>query len=345
MTGTVRSVAALASVVALLLGVEGCGLLVIPAPFPALHGRIVWPKGGELSVLRLPDLQETRLVQLTEPSDVVTAAAWSPDGSQVVYAHVSRRPGTRQSGADLWVIPANGGTGTMLVDRGDPTTLLDSPAWERGGELFYSERRTGTGGEHRGIQRRMLDGSPPVAVVDGAFAPSLFADGSAMLYLRAGRAGTALWKQHLGRPAFSCLLVPETTFALISGHRASPDGSRIAFTASGEPGATTGGTCGGSASPPKASSPTLSLWQWLGLEAGAALAHGLPSDLWLISTDGGNLRRLAKLQEDEAHLSWSPDGSAVALFGAHGLYVVNAANGELRKLDEASGFGALDWVP
>lgn len=344
MSRTAQSLALLGAVLAVTLGAVGCDLMARPAAFPALDGRIVWPKGGELSVLRLSDRQETRLVQLTDPSEVVTAAAWAPDGSRVVYAHVSRRAGARLSGSDLWVVADTGGAASLLVDRGEPTTFLDSPAWGRGGELHFSQRRTGPGGEQRSVARSAPDGSPPETVVDGAFSPSLFPDGSTITYLRAGRTGLALWKQRLDQTTPACLLVPETAFALISSHRASPDGSHVAFTASGEPVVTTGGTCGGSAAVPSSPPLALKLWQWVGLLPSPAFAHGLPADLWLINADGSNLRRLAKLQEDEAHLSWSPDGAALAVFGVHGLYAVNAASGEIRKLDEASGFGALDWA-
>ena len=55
-----------------------------------------------------------------------------------------------------------------------------------------------------------------------------------------------------------------------------------------------------------------------------ALAHGLPWNLWLVNTDGTNAHELAGVESDDGSVAWSPDGSALFVYGGNGAFVVNA---------------------
>ena len=70
----------------------------------------------------------------------------------------------------------------------------------------------------------------------------------------------------------------------------------------------------------------------------------MPSDIWTVNLDGGNLSRVADLKEDEPNVAWAPDGSRLAVFGVAALYIVDPRNGSSGKLVEQGGYGALDWT-
>jgi hypothetical protein len=72
-------------------------------------------------------------------------------------------------------------------------------------------------------------------------------------------------------------------------------------------------------------------------------AHGFPAEPYVVAPSGANARRLAELPIDDAAVAWSPDGGWVAVSGASGLFLVNVADGEVRRITENGSFGAIDW--
>ena len=74
------------------------------------------------------------------------------------------------------------------------------------------------------------------------------------------------------------------------------------------------------------------------------------SDLWLVSTDGGELRRLTASPKHDRHPSWSPDGKWLAFEsnrdGDFQVYVIPTDGGEARQLTTIS-TGATQpvWSP
>src|SRR5215212_8785495 len=75
----------------------------------------------------------------------------------------------------------------------------------------------------------------------------------------------------------------------------------------------------------------------------SVLAHGFPAVPFVVPLTGGDSRRLAPLPIDDAAIAWSPDGSAVAVSGANGLFLVGVADGSVRRVSENGSFGAIDW--
>jgi TolB protein len=87
-----------------------------------------------------------------------TAGLWSPDGTQLLF--VSN--GDPNLGADIYVVPAAGGTVKVLANLEGPDT---SPAWSPDGA-----RITWVHGQ--GIRVMNADGSGQIPVTDGALEDS-----------------------------------------------------------------------------------------------------------------------------------------------------------------------------
>jgi Tol biopolymer transport system component len=86
----------------------------------------------------------------------------------------------------------------------------------------------------------------------------------------------------------------------------SPDGSRIAFTASRE------GNC----------------------------------DIYVVDVDGTDLINLTGTQADEMHPSWSPDGSQIVFVSDEQLHLIDVASGQRGQLTESDNIhGFPDWSP
>jgi Tol biopolymer transport system component len=329
----------------------GCQILPgggsVGKPAPNAQGRIVWPREGDLWILDLATRQSTRVTELPRGAQVF-GASWSPDGQQIVYSQFWRRPGETSSGADLMVVNADGTDPRVLVDRGDPSTLLESPVWAASGNVYYTARRVEAGREMTSVVRQK-DGGPPETLADDAFFGAPFPDESSIVYVRASRVGQGVWKRSLAANGRECSLLPDTVFQLVGQPRVSPDGSTIAVAASGDPVPGTG-TCQSaptSAStnllqnPPPGALPLATL---LGLAPSVASAHGLPWDIWWLNPDGSGLSRTVELQEDEPTVAWAPDGSAMAIFGVGALYLADASNGQVARLVDQGGYGGLDWT-
>jgi hypothetical protein len=75
----------------------------------------------------------------------------------------------------------------------------------------------------------------------------------------------------------------------------------------------------------------------------AVAAHGFPAEPFVVAPSGADARRLAQLPIDDAAVAWSPDGAWVAVSGASGVFLVNVADGETRRISENGSFGAIDW--
>jgi Tol biopolymer transport system component len=334
------------------------GLVVLTAcqfGAPSLPpGRIAWPKDGDLWEINLGTKDQKKVTDLPR-SAAVTGVAWSPDGSQILYAQFWRPPNAKASGADLFLANADGSEAHVFAQRDVDSTVLESPTWMPSGNIYYTVRQIQGNRETQTIVRSGGEGGQPTTVVDNGYYPSISPDESTIVFVRTTQNGMELRKRALNDTGDGCVLVPDTIFQALGQPRISPDGKRVAFGGSGDPSGQPG-TCGTSAlgPPPAASSytaddpvsPALALGQWFGIVATPAYAHGLPYDIWTMSLDGGQLTRVADVKEDEPTVSWSPDGSHLAIFGVAALYMADASGSSTstQKVVEQGGYGGLDWA-
>jgi Tol biopolymer transport system component len=262
------------------------------------------------------------------------------------------------------VANADGSNAHLFAERDAPNTVLEAPSWAASGRVYYTLRRVTQGREMQSVVRQS-EGGQAETLVDNAYNPTISLDESTLIYIRSTRAGQSLFKKIVGESGDGCELISDQVFQYLSLPRISPDGKQVALGGSGEPNLQTSG-CGGDprakpsaasatpttvGAPPSAAvgaapmapaSPVLDLAGLL--QPGIAYAHGLPADVYSLNLDGSNLTRIADIKDDDPTVTWSPDGSKLAIFGVAALYIVDAKGGPPDKLVDQGGYGGLDWT-
>jgi dipeptidyl aminopeptidase/acylaminoacyl peptidase len=331
------SVAGLALTVAL----ASCQIINRPNVAQGAQGKITWPKDGDLWVYDLAANQQTKLTNLPSGA-AVTGATWSPDGQRVIFAQFYRRPNERSSGADLMIATADGSNAHVFAERDAANTVLETPEWMPSGRVYYTIRRVVSGRETQTIVRQAGEGQPPETLIDNAYDPAVSPDETTLLYVRSTRTGQQLMKMTIGEQGDGCELISDQVFQYLSLPRVSPDGKRFALGGSGPPNAGPSG-CGGDpqATSPTAAPPLLDLAAIL--QPDVAYAHGLPADVYSFNMNGGDMKRIADIKDDDPTVAFAPDGGRLAIFGVAALFMVNAEGGPTQKLTDQGGYGGLDW--
>jgi Tol biopolymer transport system component len=315
----------------------GCQVLNSSSSGKGLQGRITWPKDGDLWIYDLASKQQTKITNLPQGA-AVTGATYSPDGQRIIFGQFWRRPNERSSGADLMLANADGSNAHVFAERDAPNTVLETPQWAASGRVYYTVRRVTNGRETQSIVRQ-LEGGQPEMLVDNAYDPAISPDESTLIYVRSTRAGQTMYRKTLGDASDGCELISDQVFQYLSLPRISPDGKRVALGGSGEPNMGPSG-CGGD---PR--SKAAALLDLVALFApDVAYAHGLPADIYSLNLDGSNMTRIADIKDDDPSVTWSPDGTKLAIFGVAALYVVDAKGGPTDKLVDQGGYGGLDWT-
>jgi Tol biopolymer transport system component len=328
--------------------------LTRPAPARAtvdVGGLIALPRGREI-VLVKPDGSESRTVISLDPGEFIADVALSPDGSRIAFGLFTARTGEGAGGSDIVVASVESpAERTVVVPRDRPGMLLAAPQWAPDGQslVFEAVGLTSTGQATVTAEWVAIDGTGRRTVAQSARYPSFSPDGASVVYTRALATGDALWSSPVsggeGRE-----IVPESQFLVVVYPRFSPDGSQIAFGGVSDTLPVAPGLPGTALPLPQPPTPKLlpgaGAWGASGVEPvrpRTVAAHGFPAEPFIVSPTGVDARRLAPLPIDDAAVAWSPDGTRVAVSGASGLFLVNVADGETRRITEAGSFGAIDW--
>jgi Tol biopolymer transport system component len=300
-----------------------------------LAGRLVYAQGPE-GLWQL-DLESGEIQQLWDVPDggQVTGVAVSPDGQDLALSYAPPRGGSPFFRSDLYLADGDGSDPTPLLEHRGLYETFDYPTWSPDGQWIYLSRNDVLIDEQQSVSaivvkivRVPLGGGEPEAVIENAEQPSFSADGSRIAFLRFNLETytRGLWVADAdGSNARE--LVPDTRFLDLTSPRLSPDGTSVAFAASG---------------PPIGAPPVgRSLWdRLLGVEV--AYAHGLPWDYWIVSTRGGEPTILSQWSTDGTVLDWSPDGQGMALMHLGGLFVARTG-AEPVFLAETPNHGGVDW--
>ncbi|MBI4213712.1 MAG: hypothetical protein HY534_05315 [Chloroflexi bacterium] len=296
----------------------------VPAAAPQLGGRLLYTRGGGLWTLRLAD---GVAVQVAQPPELgqVTAARWSADGGQIVYA-VHEVRDRRIPVSTVVVADADGSNPRLILGSEDANTFYQMPAWAPDGQHIYVVH---TGPNVRRIERVALSTGEQQAIVDELGQFDVAPNGRWLVVARSTITGIGLSLVDLSTGERRDL-VGEQVFDMISSPRFDPASQTILFTGAGSansPVPTDTGSGGGFGGAP------------------VALAHGIPMNLFAVPISGGPVRRMATVNLDDPTASWSPDGSHAALFSYEVLQVVRLSDGSLTPLLTPGGYGSVDWAP
>ena len=295
-------------------------------PLP-VGGQILLPTLNGLTLYNLSERRESILVPAGQ-GEVISAAAWSPDHTQIAYALFHRRQGDPTSVVEIYLARADGASVRVLAERDRPGAVLDTPSWSPDGRaVFFSYFGQASGRVVQRIERVMVEDGARSVVVEDGYNPTVSPDGQRLLFVRDDRAGTTLWLISLSGGDPSPVLGPGLA-ATIGLPRFSPDGGRFAVSLPVSAVA-------------RANEPGLLAW----LLPPIAYAHGEPADIWTFDLQGNDARRITQLNADDPTPTWSPDGRYIALWSGSGLYLVGATGGEPRQLLTEGGYGSIDWRP
>ena len=171
------------------IGIDGTGLQVLTSGantnFYDAENAVSWsPDGTQIAYassgdLYVVDADGSNARQLTTDPNGDYYPAWSPDGSTIAYWNGST---TGQDGgptdAELYTIPATGGTPTRLTDNGIPDI---EPVWSPdGGQIAYFSTDRGD------LRVMRADGTRDRAVFthgNSGWAPSWSPDGTRIAFL------------------------------------------------------------------------------------------------------------------------------------------------------------------
>lgn len=292
-----------------------------------LSGRLLLPTDSGLVEFDLATGGQRPIIP-TPTGQVVSAGAWSPDGTQVVYSLFHRRPDDPASVVEIFLARADGSESRVLAERDAPGAVLDLPVWSPDGRRVYFSYFGQSGGRSvQRIERVELATGQRSVVADNAYAPAISPDGAQLAFLRDDRSGSGLYLAALDGSNVRPLL-PPGKYPPLAVPRFSPDGQRVAVAIVNDL---------------RSEAPRSDPLAWL--VPPVAYAHGLPWDIWTFDLQGEDAVRVSNVAADDPSPAWSPNGQHIAFWSGSGLFVAPSTGGNTVKLLDDGGYGALDWGP
>jgi Tol biopolymer transport system component len=294
-------------------------------------------------------------------SDFGYSPSWSPTSDQIVVCTERvPQPSTRPTRSQLWTINIRTGE-RKLVSEGDALQASWSP---NGLRIAYWSRPTRVG-QREDIWTIPVDGGTAVAVTNGSTTDlnPVWAPDGKHLYFSSNRGGsTNIWRVPIDENSGATLGEPQAVTSIGAATSAlhlsfSSDGRRLAYVAHEETrnirrvafDSSAGKTLGDPASITRGS---MQFWfpdpspdgQWL-----ACQSMGNQRHIFIMRTDGTELRDLTNDANRYFWPRWSPDGKRIAFSsrqtGNYELWTTNSDGSGLQQITHSSGGHYSPWSP
>jgi Tol biopolymer transport system component len=271
---------------------------------------------------------EARTVVSFDDGSSLMDPALSPDGKHIAF--IRQEPvknlagGQIDFGADMYIVNRDGSGLKELAHHSALAEYIRGPAWVDDGHLLFSVRgRDAAGAGDYRLERMDLATGQRTRLNQNAVDPTVAPGARRLLYISVETTTTreTIMLADIDGSNARDLLPLEPPLSLIGSAVMSPDGTQVAF-AAGD----LNGALSGRGTPPRSAAFPLQ----------PAMLHPFLQDVWLINTDGTNLRRLAEVVERSLSLSWSPDGTAIYAMGTEQFRRVDVATGAVTVLREGA---------
>lgn len=281
---------------------------------------------------------------LRSPANTFPAfPVWSPDGTSIAFVQKTVFTGAPgQDWGDDIIVVQPGGEAKTLWKHDQTGAQAQGIAWTPDGSgiligyLLTIIKDNKYQGQVQRLQRLDVASGKVTNLLDGAQMPSISADGTKMAYLTqdpaTGEGG--IWVSAADGSGAKRLVELGPQFLAMLYPTIAHDGTRIAF----------------AGTPSQASVPNPAPRRAGGLPAAvrglaslivpqSATAHGLPMDVWTVSTSDGTLKQVTNFKEDEPYPAWSSDNKRLTVFATGGLYDVPSDGSSAPKKLGAGSFG------
>ena len=267
-----------------------------------------------------------RVVELP-PTAAPALPALTPDRKQVLFALTQAPDPKTGFGTDIYAVNLDGTNMHQVVPHESENVFYDTPRYDPTGTLLYFHRnaaivKNGTYvGNESTIERLNVKTGERVRLLTDAADPSISRDGKllAFIHLKDGQ-NENIWIANADGSNAHVLF--KDTFFYVQAPRFSPSSDTIAFSAAGH-------------AAPKSSDRYV-----------PHSAHlGIPSDIFVVNSDGTGLRSLAQTGDD-TFPAWSVDGTNIAYVSTGAFFQMSMKDFAVKTL--ASGdnffFGDITWL-
>jgi len=316
-----------------------------------LSSGYVFARDANLWIMSTDTTRQKRLTFYEPFYEYADNPAWSPDGKTLAFAYSPKVAANEIPATNIWTMNPDGTGAKEIVTHGQDESVYE-PSWSPDGKsIFYSDEKdteasttyNAAGAPVGDLQIMKLDlgsgtgtqwaanaQSPSCCDAQGRLTflenvPSQDPSGD----LPPGQRLVIANTDGSGKK----VLVDEKGFQMMYAPDISPDGKWVAFAAINVP-------------PPK-SETGFDFLRWLLFLPDKAYAHGLPWDMYMVSTSGGAPIQLTSLNEDQPYPVWL-DNSTLAFMGVRGLYKLQIGpdgqpKGQADKIQEGAPHGGLTW--